>query len=49
VVTLTKAQLLGLLAGSGTDGIEMDGDPKTISTIVGLTGDPDPAFTIVTP
>ncbi|ORM34936.1 alkyl sulfatase dimerization domain-containing protein [Williamsia sp. 1135] len=49
VVTLTKAQLLGLLAGAGTDGIAMDGDSGTISTIVGLTGDPDPAFAIVTP
>ena len=49
VVTLTKVQLLGLLAGAGAEGITMDGDQATISTIVGLTDLPDPAFRIVTP
>ncbi|WP_370615361.1 alkyl/aryl-sulfatase [Mumia qirimensis] len=49
VVTLTKAQLLGLLAGSGTDDITMDGDASVISRIVGLTDEADPAFAIVTP
>lgn len=49
VVTLTKVQLLGLLAGAGAEGITMDGDQATISTIVGLTDHPDPAFRIVTP
>ncbi|MFW0783130.1 alkyl sulfatase dimerization domain-containing protein [Gordonia sp. CPCC 206044] len=49
VVTLTKQQLLGLLAGAGTDGIGLDGDTSAISTIVGLTDEADPAFPIVTP
>jgi alkyl sulfatase BDS1-like metallo-beta-lactamase superfamily hydrolase len=49
VITLTKAQLLGLLGGAGTDGIGMDGDTSVVGTIVGLTDQPDPAFSIVTP
>lgn len=49
VVTLTKSQLLGLLGGTATDGLTMDGDATTISRIVGLTDQPDPAFRIVTP
>lgn len=49
VVTLTKAQLLGLLAGAGTGGIDTDGDESTISRIVGLTDEPDNAFRIVLP
>jgi alkyl sulfatase BDS1-like metallo-beta-lactamase superfamily hydrolase len=49
LVTLTTPQLLGLVAGSGAEGITMDGDPATIGTIVGLTDQPDPAFRIVTP
>ncbi|ROZ89197.1 alkyl/aryl-sulfatase [Gordonia sp. OPL2] len=49
VVTLTKAQLLGLLAGVGTGGIDTDGDESTISRIVGLTDEPDNAFRIVLP
>ncbi|WP_330133927.1 alkyl sulfatase C-terminal domain-containing protein [Rhodococcus artemisiae] len=48
-VTLTKPQLLGLLAGAGTDDITMDGDAAAISRIVELTDDADPAFPIVTP
>jgi alkyl sulfatase BDS1-like metallo-beta-lactamase superfamily hydrolase len=49
VVKLTKPQLLGLLAGSGTDTVTMDGDVTAITRIVELTDAPDPAFTIVTP
>lgn len=49
VVTLTKPQLLGLLAGSGADGITMDGDAAAISRIVELTDVADPAFPIVSP
>lgn len=49
VVTLTKPQLLGLLAGSGLDGIATDGDTTTIGRIVALTDQPDPTFAIVTP
>lgn len=48
-LTLTKAQLLGLLAGSGLDGIEHSGDPATLQRLLGLLDSPDPAFAIVTP
>jgi alkyl sulfatase BDS1-like metallo-beta-lactamase superfamily hydrolase len=49
VVTLTRAQLLAMLGGGGTDGIDFDGDPKTFATITAFTEHPDPGFAIVTP
>ena len=49
VITLTKQQLLGMLDGAGTNGVQLDGDPKTFAMIAGLTDQPDPHFTIVTP
>ena len=48
-LTLTKAQLLGLLAGHGLDGIEHTGDPATLARLMALLDTPDPAFPIVTP
>jgi len=48
-LTLTKAQLLGLLAGRGLDGIEHTGDPAALSTLLALLDAPDRAFPIVTP
>jgi len=48
-ITLTREQLLALLGGAGTDGIQMDGDPKILTVITGFTDQPDPAFAIVTP
>jgi alkyl sulfatase BDS1-like metallo-beta-lactamase superfamily hydrolase len=48
-LTLTKAQLLGLLAGRGLDGIQHTGDPAVLTTLMGLLDTPDPAFPIVTP
>ena len=48
-LTLTKAQLLGLLAGRGLDGIQHTGDPAVLTTLLGLLDTPDPAFPIVTP
>ena len=48
-LTLTKAQLLGLLGGGGLDGIEHSGDPATVQRLLGLLDSPDPAFAIVTP
>jgi alkyl sulfatase BDS1-like metallo-beta-lactamase superfamily hydrolase len=48
-LTLTKTQLLSLLAGHGLDGIEHTGDPATIQRLMGLLDTPDPAFPIVTP
>jgi alkyl sulfatase BDS1-like metallo-beta-lactamase superfamily hydrolase len=49
VITLTRPQLLALLGGAGTDGVQFDGDPKILATITGLSDQPDPAFPIVTP
>ena len=49
VITLTRPQLLAILGGAGTDGVQFDGDPKTVTTIAALTDQPDPAFAIVTP
>ena len=49
VVTLTRPQLLGMLAGAGADGVQFDGDPKTFATIAGFADEPDPGFAIVTP
>ena len=48
-LTLTKAQLLGLLAGRGLDGIQHTGDPAALTTLMGLLDTADPAFPIVTP
>jgi alkyl sulfatase BDS1-like metallo-beta-lactamase superfamily hydrolase len=48
-ITLTKPQLLGMLAGAGTNGVQFDGDPKIFSMIASLTDQPDPNFAIVTP
>ena len=49
VITLTRPQLLAMLGGAGTDGVQFDGDPKTFTSIAALTDQPDPAFPIVTP
>ncbi|MFB7435267.1 alkyl/aryl-sulfatase [Streptomyces microflavus] len=48
-LTLTKPQLLGVLAGRGLDGVHVDGDPQVLATLVGLLDTPDPDFPIVTP
>jgi alkyl sulfatase BDS1-like metallo-beta-lactamase superfamily hydrolase len=48
-VTLTRPQLLAMLGGAGTDGVQFDGDPKVFATITGLTDQPDPNFAIITP
>jgi alkyl sulfatase BDS1-like metallo-beta-lactamase superfamily hydrolase len=48
-LTLTKPQLLGVLAGHGLDGIEHAGDPAVLGKLVALLDTPDPAFPIVTP
>ncbi|MDR0345577.1 MAG: alkyl/aryl-sulfatase, partial [Nocardiopsaceae bacterium] len=48
-VTLTRPQLLTMLGGAGTNGVQFDGDPAIFTTITGLTDQPDPAFPIVTP
>jgi alkyl sulfatase BDS1-like metallo-beta-lactamase superfamily hydrolase len=48
-LTLTKPQLLGLLAGKGLDGIESTGDVSVLQRLVGLLETPNPNFAIVTP
>jgi alkyl sulfatase BDS1-like metallo-beta-lactamase superfamily hydrolase len=49
VITLTKPQLLGMLGGASTNGIQFDGDPKIFAMIASLTDQPDTSFAIVTP
>jgi alkyl sulfatase BDS1-like metallo-beta-lactamase superfamily hydrolase len=46
---LSKAQLPGLLAGHGLDGIEHTGDPAALGRLLALLDTPDSAFPIVTP
>ncbi|MEU4701533.1 alkyl/aryl-sulfatase [Nonomuraea dietziae] len=48
-VTLTKPQLLGLMASQNFDGIQMDGDRQALETLIGLLDDGDRDFDIVTP
>jgi alkyl sulfatase BDS1-like metallo-beta-lactamase superfamily hydrolase len=46
---LSKAQLLGLLAGHGLDEIEHTGDPAALGRLLALLDTPDSAFPVVTP
>ena len=48
-VTLTKPQLVGLLLAGQTEGVEMSGDPATLTTLDGLIDRPEPDFAVVTP
>jgi alkyl sulfatase BDS1-like metallo-beta-lactamase superfamily hydrolase len=48
-LTLTKVQLLGLLAGRCLAGIDHTGDPATMDRLLGLLDNPDPGFAIITP
>ncbi|MGW8885274.1 alkyl/aryl-sulfatase [Streptomyces sp. NPDC055749] len=48
-MTLTKPQLLGVIAGHGLDGVGVEGDPGVLKRLVGLLDTPDPNFAIVTP
>jgi alkyl sulfatase BDS1-like metallo-beta-lactamase superfamily hydrolase len=48
-VSLTKPQLLQLLATGKPDGIEMSGDLSVVQRLLSLTDNPDPDFVIVTP
>ncbi|GIE89710.1 alkyl/aryl-sulfatase [Actinoplanes regularis] len=48
-LTLTKRDLLGVLAGSGLGGIAHDGDLELLTRLAGYLDAPDPSFTIVTP
>lgn len=46
---LTKAELLGLLAGLGLNGISHEGDPDALKGLLSHLDSPDPDFAIVTP
>jgi alkyl sulfatase BDS1-like metallo-beta-lactamase superfamily hydrolase len=48
-VTLTKPQLLLLLATGKTDDIDMSGDLSVVQRLLALTDNPNPDFAIVTP
>jgi alkyl sulfatase BDS1-like metallo-beta-lactamase superfamily hydrolase len=48
-LTLSRPQLLGVLAGKGMDGIQTSGDHATLQRLLGLLDEPDPDFAIVTP
>ncbi|MEU3395935.1 alkyl/aryl-sulfatase [Streptomyces filamentosus] len=48
-LTLTKPQLLGVLAGKGLDGVTTEGDPALLTRLFSYVTQPDPGFPIVTP
>jgi alkyl sulfatase BDS1-like metallo-beta-lactamase superfamily hydrolase len=48
-LTLTKRELLGLMAGHGLDGISHEGDATALTTLMGLLETPNEAFAVVTP
>jgi hypothetical protein len=45
----TRERLLALLGGAGNSGIQFDGEEKALNTILTLTDQPNPEFSIVTP
>ncbi|MEU5628529.1 alkyl/aryl-sulfatase [Streptomyces tendae] len=48
-MTMTRAQLLAMLAGQGTDGITMTGDASQLAQLLSVLDRPDPRFPVVTP
>ncbi len=48
-VSLSKAQLLGLMAGQGLDGVDHHGDAGVLGRLLALLETPDRGFSIVTP
>ncbi|MFE2290844.1 alkyl/aryl-sulfatase [Streptomyces sp. NPDC059452] len=48
-LTLTKPQLLSVLAGEGLAGIEQSGDASLLGELVAVLAEPDTSFPIVTP
>ncbi|MBO2446024.1 MBL fold metallo-hydrolase [Actinomadura barringtoniae] len=48
-MTLTKPQLLAMVATQNMDGVQADGDRQAVTTLIGLLDDVDPNFNIVTP
>ncbi len=41
-VTLTRPQLLAMLGGAGPDGLQMQGDRRVLTTILGFADEPTP-------
>ncbi|MEV7191718.1 alkyl sulfatase dimerization domain-containing protein [Streptomyces sp. NPDC093510] len=48
-LTMTKPQLLAMLAGKGLGGIGVEGDASLLAELLAVVGKPDPDFPIVTP
>ncbi|MFJ6514060.1 alkyl/aryl-sulfatase [Streptomyces sp. NPDC091406] len=48
-LTLTRPQLLGILAGQGLDGVTTDGDPALLARLLSYVTAPDAGFPVVTP
>jgi len=48
-LTLTRAQLAGLLTSGSLDGVSASGDRSVLATLLSLTDQPDPDFAVVTP
>ncbi|WP_420033265.1 alkyl sulfatase C-terminal domain-containing protein [Streptomyces sp. cg28] len=48
-LTLTKPQLLGIVAGTGLDGVQTDGDPQLLARLFSPVTEFDKSFAIVTP
>ncbi|MEV5899808.1 alkyl sulfatase dimerization domain-containing protein [Streptomyces sp. NPDC052127] len=48
-LTLTRPQLLGVLAGKGLDGVTTDGDPALLARLFSYVTEPDKSFAVVTP
>ncbi|MFC5184555.1 alkyl/aryl-sulfatase [Actinomadura harenae] len=48
-LTLTRPDLLALLAGKGSEHITMDGDPTVLTRLASVLDQPEPDFPIVTP
>ncbi|RUP66031.1 Metallo-beta-lactamase superfamily protein [Streptomyces sp. NP10] len=48
-LTLTRPQLLGILAGQGLDGVTTDGDPAMLARLLSYVTAPDAGFPVVTP
>jgi alkyl sulfatase BDS1-like metallo-beta-lactamase superfamily hydrolase len=49
VITLTRPQLVAMLAGRGIDGVQFRGHRKVFDIVAGFADQPDPTFAIVTP
>ncbi|MGO9298347.1 MAG: alkyl sulfatase C-terminal domain-containing protein, partial [Streptosporangiaceae bacterium] len=48
-LTLTRAQLAGLLTSGSLEGVSASGDRSILATLLSLTDQPDPDFAVVTP